>query len=959
MEVWTVRAKRVLLILLCFALIVVAFPHTVRAEEGEKKQITFEILDGTTRQSVIESVYEDLIFELYNAGQPVGVEVTSESVSANLTIDETYDLKVAHRDYYTVNEHFTIQADTHVVSVLLSKRADITVVPESAITSELGFLEGETPTIEVSIVEAALPEGFDSDKFSIVLMPGETWDVENDGFPPGTWQAPPQLMNESRHERIDSGEYVLFVGFFKDMTGEFGYPALVGYATKSVVVPGEEPVPEGHVKVTVSVFDSGIPVQDALVRLEDGGTEPLTRSTDASGNATFTLVVGCNYDLEVEKEGYYRTNERFEALAEDDHISVSIYAKADVDSDIDFDSVVSAVVYETDNPMVEVSITDANPNCLVPDQFSVVLIPGTWWMDAEQDGMPPGMRHRPEAMDSTWAENVTPGGYVLFVSFFSTVERSEGEGGPYSVLLGYTAKIIEVSTGGGGHGEPPPGDSGPLVFDYTLIDPGPEATGSVEINFDTRTDVFLVPIPASNAGSIVFPSTFDGKELTWLRMDDCFPFAEFSPQDFGGSFDGGELSYAQPFKRIRLFAELEGEGRPYAFILCQPGYEAFELRFSLNGAEDQYVMEHDGTWEKRHAAFELPADLQSGTIEVTVNWQDSENQDDIGPIGGGIWEYLVDRSDYVTHDFTILTFSRHFGKVTLHYGFQAGYSWEDAMVTFYEPDLVSIDVLPKIGAGDWHTGIVNASEASLSVMTPSAFVYFLNEKVFIRPSDVGRPFEITSVTSSEEGVESTQGELWFDPEAWAVTLPDITNPVTRLSLTLLFEDDTIQVVPLDIKRVLLDAFSLEFDGRDDLTPGETLWTPRMTEYEYRGEDFISFVGVFPFTETDQYDPNYFEIDHTLLVNYYKDDILLGARQFEAYAGSDDFRHEIPVFRKGAPEYADVASANRITAFLISKEGISADDSTFGGAVFGIGAGWGHLMPNHAEYGSGKDGMDYE
>ena len=215
--------------------------------------------------------------------------MTSESVSANLTIDETYDLKVAHRDYYTVNEHFTIQADTHVVSVLLSKRADITVVPESAITSELGFLEGETPTIEVSIVEAALPEGFDSDKFSIVLMPGETWDVENDGFPPGTWQAPPQLMNESRHERIDSGEYVLFVGFFKDMTGEFGYPALVGYATKSVVVPGEEPVPEGHVKVTVSVFDSGIPVRDALVRLEDGGTEPLTRSTDASGNATFTL----------------------------------------------------------------------------------------------------------------------------------------------------------------------------------------------------------------------------------------------------------------------------------------------------------------------------------------------------------------------------------------------------------------------------------------------------------------------------------------------------------------------------------------------------------------------------------------------------------------------------------------------------------------------------------------------
>jgi len=336
----------------------------------------------------------------------------------------------------------------------------------------------------------------------------------------------------------------------------------------------------------------------------------------------------------------------------------------------------------------------------------------------------------------------------------------------------------------------------------------------------------------------------------------------------------------------------------------------------------------------------------------------------IGPVGGGVWEYLVDRSDYVTTTLDgRLIFQRHFGRVTVHYQYQIGNDWEGAMVTFYEPDFVGIDVLPEVGAGDWHTGIIDATESSVATLTPTAYVYFLNEKVFISASDVGRPFEITSATSPEEGVEVTYEEVGHERWAWAVTLPDVSKPVTRLNLALSFkDDDSTRVVPLDIKRVLLDAFTLMREGYEESGDPGARQTPRQSDFEYYGyEEFIAFVSVTPYTETDQNDPNYFEIDHTLLVIYYKDDILLGTRQFQALAGLDSPRHEIPVFRKGAPQpgYADIASANRITAFLISKEGISADDNTFGGAVFGIGAGWGHLMPNHAEYGSGKDGMDYE
>ncbi len=998
------RSSRMLPFFVCLMLILGIVPCPAYAEdpppEPLERRIVFKVWDKKTGSSILESVYNSGKYELYNSNDsrrsdPMSVAVTSNSASAHLQIGESYDLKVTLPDYYPLNKRFDVTPeghdwlDIHMYRTDQVKHLGFDSVSVDVHTGDASGLEVRVVTDKVSEELGELIEG----RFTAALILETGWDVETDGLPVET-EAFPEDINDSRYIQTPSGEYLLFVGLFD---GEM----LAGYTTGVVDIPEEQPGPgeqpgedeqpgEGEIRVTFEARNEieSRPVENAVFRLSDGNND-FTGTTDAHGRATFILVADCSYDVNAEIDGYYRANARFKP---EDHspdhgpawILIPLY-KIDAITEVE-ESAIHVSVHETGSPGVDVSVkidelqtsyTGKLPEEF-PDEFAVALIRDSSWdvpWDIEAHGLPVElMEAPPEPLDRTRQESIHLDGdseeVVIFVAFFREIVEHDHEDNlcHRRVLSGYAftrVLITQVQEGDDPHG-PPPGETGSLVFVHTSGDAESE---EIEIEFDTRLESLVVPIPASEAGSIGFPREFNGRTLTLSWIDD-HPWGAIYPDSFDGTVDENGLTYEKPFKRVRLLAQLEGEWRPYEFILCQPGYEQFELRFSLNDGDSQYVMEHDGTWERRHVSFELPKGLESGTIAVTVHWPDGIDnrppEEDIGPIGGAIWEYLVDRSEYVVNASDVLTFNRGFGKVTLHYGFLAGYSWEDAMVTFYESDFAGIDVIPEVGAGDWHTGIVNVSEASLEALTPSAFVYFLNERVFIRPSDVGRPFEIMAATSAEEGVESTQGELWFDPEAWAVTLPDITKPVTRLNLRLRFldnDDDNgddnshIREVPLDIKRVLLDAFTLEFRESGEAGPQ---FTPRMTEFEYCGyEEFITFVSVFSFTETDEEDPNYFEIDHTLLVNYYEDDTLLGARQFRVYTGPDDPRHEIPVFRQGSPEYAGVASANRITAFLISKEGISADDNTFGGAVFGIGAGWGHLMPNHAEYGSGKDGMDYE
>jgi len=719
---------------------------------------------------------------------------------------------------------------------------------------------------------------------------------------------------------------------------------------------------EGEIHVIIEIRDenAGQPVQGVSVMVRsssgDGGTEEATRQTKDDGSAVFTVIAGKEYEVKAQKKGYYTSNARFEASEEHNRPFIALYKTEDIR--IVGANAVKVDVLQRGRSGVAISILQGELGSYYspdkfPDEFAVMVVRGQSW-DLATDGLPDIMRLPPDNLEATRFEYIDlPEGVeseeVAVLVFF--YERNSN--GP-TILTGYsyTSATVTKAEEGGGPGLPEP--DGTMEFTCSTTS---ETDKTVAVDFYQFIESYVVSLPYSVKGSITFPSEFKGEPLRLLGMVEP-PWSEFSLDNFDGILEENTLSYSKPFKRIRLQAALGNGQRTYEFIFCQPGYETFELRFDLNDGEMEYVMEHDGTWERRHQSFELPSEIQSGTIEVRVQWPEgSSNTDEIGPAGGAIWEYLVDRSEYVSHDLTLLSFRKNFGKVTLHYGFPVGYTWEDAMVTFYEPDFVGIDVCPEIGAGDWHTGVINGSEASLSLTTPAAYVYFLNKTIFLSPADIGRHFEIASVTSDDDQVSATLEEIGFDVWSWAVTLPDITRPTTRLNLTLEFlDDETVRVVPLDVKRVLLDAFSIEFN--DTQLPGK-IFTPRQTEFDYCGEEFISFVTVFPNNETSPENPSYFEVDHTLLVNYYKDDVLLGTRQFKAYTGSDLPRHEIPVFRKGAPEYEDVASANRITAFLISKEGVSIEDTSFGGAVFGIGAGWGHLMPNHPEYGLGKDGMDYE
>lgn len=162
---------------------------------------------------------------------------------------------------------------------------------------------------------------------------------------------------------------------------------------------------------------------------------------------------------------------------------------------------------------------------------------------------------------------------------------------------------------------------------------------------------------------------------------------------------------------------------------------------------------------------------------------------------------------------------------------------------------------------------------------------------------------------------------------------------------------------LQVRRVLFSSTTFDYDEQHKQ---EILSGTEIVDYEFTGEDSITFVNVFAYYPMDPESPT-FDINHKLLVLYYENDKVLGSKQFDVVSNGHE-RNLIPVYRIGGTmnsEYLQFSSANRLAFFLIDSDGISTSQSAFGGATFGVGAGWGHLLPNHPEYGQGKDGMLYE
>ena len=102
----------------------------------------------------------------------------------------------------------------------------------------------------------------------------------------------------------------------------------------------------------------------------------------------------------------------------------------------------------------------------------------------------------------------------------------------------------------------------------------------------------------------------------------------------------------------------------------------------------------------------------------------------------------------------------------------------------------------------------------------------------------------------------------------------------------------------------------------------------------------------------------------IVVNYYNNDRSLGTKEFLIPLNNPDYEEmsfdrkifEVKVFDEEDPKFSDVRETNRIAAFLLES---SLLENTFGGTTFGFGSGWGHLLPIHPEWGTGKDGMEVE
>ncbi len=891
------RIKRLVSTLLCLTLILLFVPFLSTA--ADEKEVRIEVRKGNSHDELGEDDYQKVVYDLFDSQDiQVGVPSTSQAAVVYLQMWETYDLKAAFQDdpaYYASNMRLFVDEYLDGRVVRLYEKASLVNVPGSALEL-VPAQDGETGVVvQVRVDKDKLPAGFVPDSYRVLLIPRD----EDESLWHVDQDGLPAGWEDSQTEDINSTR--------------------------------QEHAPLGNYSVFTSFYDE------------------IEVNTDEGTFYDYDLIGFAVNDFTVDDPGDPGDPGSFdpESLIQVPNEAVVI------------NRVLSGVEFRIDNDLL--------PDGFDPHCYKVMALNIADEWDISDGSFPPGYSEAlPEPMDREIMMGLGPDLYKLFTAFLD----SENE------LIGFNFMEIEVEQGGGPGDPGDPGDPGgpPIEPNMAFEFVAGEETESTEIGFDTGRPDYYVSCPLEGNVSIRFPESFEGQSLSFSKEFENWFLNDILDMSLTGQkrinyqsivVDNEEnlIEFGFPFERITLSCKLGDNSEEYLFTFFQPGYDEVEIEFELEGTDEagntvndihpvvfEQSNSHSGGDER---AYVIPENLQSAILNYSAK---TTNDVPVTETFAGIFEYLVDRSDLVSNNGNEFTVSRYFGKTELHIQYLIGYSWEGIIIGIYEPDYMGLEIRPQINAGPWQTGITNISGFN-STLRPTAYVYYVNEAVDIVPSSGGKSFSITGIDSDNTDVIAVHTD-----GVWTVELPDITMPVTTLVLTVETEENEVMTVPLDIKRVMVYAHTHDFTEQKP-EQGEVFsgYTGLADEYIYKGyEDMLTWVSV------DIHED--YPIDHTLLVMYYQGDRILGSRQIPLKlpvviedGGGTIFitNAEIMVYAEGTGEYADVAGADRITVFVVDDDGISTGDSAFGGTTFGLGAGWGHLLPNHPDWGTGKDGMDYE
>ena len=468
----------------------------------------------------------------------------------------------------------------------------------------------------------------------------------------------------------------------------------------------------------------------------------------------------------------------------------------------------------------------------------------------------------------------------------------------------------------------------------------PVPSGPIDIEFlDDIEELFIEPILPVRVAEM------EGDEdavADWL-------------DEIGAVVEGKTISFGDvdPLKRITVVVRLGGD--EYRIVFMQPGYDDPKINLDFNEEElddiEIEVSKTDPENRWRTYRFNLPS-LDTFQAEYTVTMTNPPEMKFTG-----VLEYNADRSDFVSvvfgeqaDDYDLITANRGYGSVELHCQYHLGNSWEDSFVILREDDFFTVDIEPDFRIADWESGVTNLSE-SWDLTEPVSYVYFLNENVKIMiPDYLSKNYNLNSVSVAGESVDETDGY-------WLVPLTSQYNEDTIVDLEIQKGVETPYTKQLIIRKTALSTQS-EYWGDDIDNPEDVTLMTYINAYgsDEQPEDMIH--------EDDILYPEFDIRGKVIVVNYYDDDRIIGTREYPIPNDLDDYEDmgfdrkifRVKVYDEFDAEFAGIRSANRISAFLLNN---SLKDNFFGGTRFGFGAGWGHLLPTHPDFGSGKDGMESE